>query len=62
MEKTMVKQLVPLQPMEDPTLQHANVPCRKLQPVETPCYRKLLAGTSAHGEEPTQEQVFWQDL
>jgi len=27
-----------------------------------PWWSRLLAGTAAHGENPTQEQVFWQDL
>jgi len=27
-----------------------------------PWWSRLLAGTAAHGEKPTQEQVFWQDL
>ncbi|KAK4830792.1 hypothetical protein QYF61_013625, partial [Mycteria americana] len=75
MVKTMGRKVVPVQPMEviggadihlqpveDPTLKQADMPWRKLQPVENPCQRRLLAGTVAPGEEPTLEKVFWQDL
>lgn len=71
MEKTMVKQVVLLQPMEKdhsdkmflcspwramleqiPTLQtmqeQVDMPWRKLQPMESPCRSKILAGTATH--------------
>lgn len=32
-----------------------------LQTTESPCRSRLLVGTSACGEEPTQGQIFWQE-
>ncbi|GAB0182127.1 acid sphingomyelinase-like phosphodiesterase 3b [Grus japonensis] len=71
MMKTMVKQAVPLQPMkvhsgadihlhpwEDPMLEQVDVPWKLLgscNTMECLCCSKLLAGTVAHGEEPTLE-------
>ena len=76
MKKTMVTQVVPLQPMED----HCGADIH-LQPVEDPMpeqvdaskggcdpvgslrWSRLLAGPVAPWrEEPTLEQVCWQDL
>lgn len=34
----------------------------KLQHMRTLGQSNLSAGTAPHGEEPKQEQVFWQDL
>ena len=73
--KTMVRQAVPLQPMEvhsgadlhlqpreDPTLEQVDAR-RRLGPRGKPCWSRLLAGPVAPWrEEPTLEQVFWQDL
>ncbi|GAB0182161.1 AN1-type zinc finger protein 5-like [Grus japonensis] len=70
MEKTMVRKAVPLQPMEDDG--GADIP---LQPMEDPMPEQVeapeggcdpmgvLAGPVAPWrEDPTLEQVFWQDL
>ncbi|GAB0209950.1 EH domain-containing protein 4 [Grus japonensis] len=76
MVKTMVKQVVPLQPMEDdgeqrfhlqsvedPTLEQVEAPEGGCDPVGSPCWSKLLAGpVDPWREEPTLQQVFWQDL
>jgi len=75
MMKTMVRQAVPLQltevhsgadidlqPMEDPMLEQEDVFWRKLEPVKGLCWSRLLPGTEAPGEKPTQEQIFWQVL
>ncbi|GAB0186829.1 AN1-type zinc finger protein 5-like [Grus japonensis] len=77
MEKTMVRQAVPLQPMdndggadihlqpmEDPMLEQVDAPEGGCDPVGgTPCWSKLLAGpVDPWGEEPTPGQVCWQDL
>lgn len=51
--KIMVRQAVPLQPMEYPTV---------LQSAESPWSRRLLVGAVAHEQEPMWEQEFWQDL
>ena len=72
--RTMVKQDVPLQPME----YHggagfhaaarggdhggAGGPSPTLWPVEDPCQSRFRAGPVAHGEETMQEQVTWQEL
>lgn len=58
----MLEQTTTPKLMEDPTAQHMDVPWRKLQPVESPCRSRLLAGTVAYGEKPTQNQVFPQEL
>ncbi|KAJ7399076.1 hypothetical protein BTVI_118605 [Pitangus sulphuratus] len=44
--------------MEDPPLEQEDVPCRKLQFVESPCWSRILEGPVVHGEKPTLEQVF----
>jgi len=75
MVKTMGKHVVPLQPMkvhgradihmqsmEDPTPEQVDVPWRKLQPVDSSHWSRLLAGAVARGEEPMPRQVFWQDF
>ncbi|GAB0184414.1 AN1-type zinc finger protein 5-like [Grus japonensis] len=76
MEKTMVRQAVSLQPMEvnsgadihlqpveDSMLEQVNVPEGGYDPIESPCWSKLLAGPVAPWrEEPTLKQVCWQDL
>ncbi|GAB0206511.1 epimerase family protein SDR39U1 [Grus japonensis] len=74
--KTMVKQAVPLQPMEDdggaeiplqpvedPTPERVEAPEGDCDPVGSPRWSKLLAGpVDPWREEPTLEQVCWQDL
>ncbi|GAB0202867.1 hypothetical protein GRJ2_002752300 [Grus japonensis] len=76
LEKTMVRQAVPLQPMEDdggadihlqpmedPTLEQVEAPEEGCDPVGSPCWSRLLAGLLAPWiEEPTPEQVCWQEL
>ncbi|GAB0184750.1 AN1-type zinc finger protein 5-like [Grus japonensis] len=76
MEKTMVKQAVPLQPMEDdggadihlqpmedPMPEQVDAPKGGCDPVGSLCWSKLLTGPVAlWREEPTLEQVCWQDL
>ncbi|GAB0186400.1 hypothetical protein GRJ2_001105300 [Grus japonensis] len=76
MEKTMVRQAVPLQPMEvndgadihlhpmeDPTLEQVDAPKGGCDPMGRPCWIRLLAGpVGLWREEPTLEQVCWQDL
>ncbi|GAB0181326.1 AN1-type zinc finger protein 5-like [Grus japonensis] len=76
LEKTMVRQSVPLQPMEvhggadihlqpmeDPTLEQVETPEGGCDPMGSPCWSKLLTGPVAlWREEPTLEQVCWQDL
>jgi len=73
--KTVVRQAVPLQPMEvhggadihmqpreDPTPQHMDVPEGGCDPVESPHWSRVLAGPVAQWkEEPTLEQICWQD-
>ncbi|GAB0208778.1 AN1-type zinc finger protein 5-like [Grus japonensis] len=51
-----------LQPMEDHTPEQVDAPEGGCDPVESPHWSRLLAGPATHGEEPTLEQVFWQDL
>ena len=74
--KTMVRQAVPLQPMEvnggadihlqpmeDPTLEQVDVPEGGCDPVGSPHWSRLLAGPVAPWrEEPRLEQVCWQGL
>ncbi|GAB0182452.1 epimerase family protein SDR39U1 [Grus japonensis] len=76
LEKTMVRQAVPLQPMEvhggadihlqsveDPKPEQVEAPEGGCGPVGSPCWSKLLAGPVAPWrEDPTAEQVCWQDL
>ncbi|GAB0179482.1 AN1-type zinc finger protein 5-like [Grus japonensis] len=76
MEKTMVKQAVPLQPMEvnggadihlqpmeDPMPEQVEAPKGGCDPMGSPCWSKLLAGpVDLWREEPMPEQVCWQDL
>ncbi|GAB0189321.1 AN1-type zinc finger protein 5-like [Grus japonensis] len=76
MEKTVVKQAVPLQPMdirsgtdihlqpvEDPTLEQVDAPEGGCDPMGSTHWSRLLAGPVAPWrEEPTLEQVFWEDL
>ena len=76
LEKTMVRQAVPLQPMEvrggadihlqpmeDPMPEQVDVPKGGCDPVGSPRWSRLLAGPVAPWrEEPTAEQVCWQDL
>ncbi|GAB0183808.1 AN1-type zinc finger protein 5-like [Grus japonensis] len=76
LEKTMVRQAVPLQPvdvdggadihlqpMEDPTLEQVDAPEGGCDPVGSPHWSRLLAGPVAPWrEEPGLEQVCWQDL
>ncbi|PKU41186.1 hypothetical protein llap_8507 [Limosa lapponica baueri] len=64
--KTIVRQVVPLQPMEicggsdihlqpveDPTLEPVGAPEEGCDPVENLHWSRLLAGPVTHGEEPT---------
>ncbi|GAB0203115.1 AN1-type zinc finger protein 5-like [Grus japonensis] len=76
MEKTMVRQAVPLQPMEgdggadihlwpmeDPKSEQVEAPEGGCDPMGSPCWAKLQAGPVApRREELTLEQVCWQDL
>ncbi|GAB0208767.1 AN1-type zinc finger protein 5-like [Grus japonensis] len=76
MEKTMVRQAVPLQPMEinggadihlqpieDPTLEQVEAPEGGCDLVGSSRCSRLLAGpVDPWREEPTLEQVCWQDL
>ena len=72
--KTMVRQAVPLQPMEvhggadihlqpmeDPTPEQVDAPKGGCDPVGSPCWSRLLAGP-VETQEPMLEQVCWQDL
>ncbi|GAB0179552.1 AN1-type zinc finger protein 5-like [Grus japonensis] len=72
----MVKQAVPLQPMEvgggadihlqpveDPTPEQVDAPEGSCDPMGSLHWSRLLAGPVAPWrEEPTPEQVCWQDL
>jgi len=76
MVKTMVRQGVPLkpveahggadihlQPVEDPTPKQVDAPEGGCDPVESPRWSRLLPGpVDPWREEPTLEQVYWQDL
>ncbi|PKU32359.1 hypothetical protein llap_17337 [Limosa lapponica baueri] len=76
MVKTMVRQAVPLQPIEvnsgadihlqlveDPTPEHADAPKGGCDSVGSSLWSRLLAGPVAPWrEEPTLEQVCRQDL
>jgi len=76
MEMTMARQVVPLQPMEvhggadihlqpmdSPTPEQVGGPEGVCDPVESPCWSRLLAGyADPWRDEPTLEQVCWQDL
>lgn len=48
--------------MEDLMPEQVDVAWRKQQPMKSPCWSKLLAGTAACGEEPTWEHVIRQEL
>ncbi|GAB0181314.1 hypothetical protein GRJ2_000596700 [Grus japonensis] len=75
-EKTTVRQAVPLQPMEvhggadihlqpmeDTTLEQVEAPEGGCDPVGSLCWSRLLTGpVTPWREEPTLEQVCWQDL
>ncbi|GAB0181351.1 hypothetical protein GRJ2_000600400 [Grus japonensis] len=75
-KKTMVRQAVPLQPMEvhggadihlqpmeDPMLEQVETPEGGCDPVGSPRWSRLLAGPVAPWKgELTPEQVCWQDL
>ncbi|GAB0180280.1 AN1-type zinc finger protein 5-like [Grus japonensis] len=72
----MVRQAVPLQPMEDdggadihlqpvedPTPEQVEAPKGGCDPMGSPQWSRLLAGPVAlRREKPTPEQVCWQDL
>ena len=72
----MVRQAVPLQPTEvnggadlhlqpgeEPTPEQVDAPEEGCEPVGSPRWRRLLAGAvDPWREEPTLEQVCWQDL
>jgi len=76
MEKTMVRQADPLQPMEvhsaadthlqpreDPTPEQVDVPKGGCDPVGSLCWSRLLAGPVAPWrEEPMLQQVCWQGV
>ncbi|GAB0207999.1 AN1-type zinc finger protein 5-like [Grus japonensis] len=76
MKTTMVRQAVPLQPMEvnggadihlqpeeDPMPEQVDAPKGGCDPTEMLCWSRLLAGpVDPWREEPTPEQVCWQDL
>ena len=76
MVKTMVRQAVPLQPMqvnggadihlqpmEDPTPEQVDLPEGGCDPMGSLHWSRLLAGpVNPWGEEPMLEQVCWQDL
>ncbi|GAB0183894.1 AN1-type zinc finger protein 5-like [Grus japonensis] len=76
MEKTMVRQAVPLQPMEadggadihlqpveDPTPEQVDAPKGGCDPMGSPHWSRLLAGpVDPWREEPTPGQVCWQGL
>lgn len=61
-EKTMLKHFFPPASRGGPNAASGEYAWRKLQPVETPAWSQLLAGTLACGEDSMQEQVFWQGL
>lgn len=74
MEKTMVSKAAPLQPMKDHGVTHSHgslwrshtrasrESMRRLELMESPCWSRVLAGALANEDEPTLEQVFWQEL
>ncbi|GAB0185548.1 AN1-type zinc finger protein 5-like [Grus japonensis] len=52
-----------LQPMEDPTLEKVDAPKGNCDPVGSLRWSRLLAGpVDPWRQEPTPEQVCWQDL
>ncbi|GAB0183574.1 zinc finger and BTB domain-containing protein 5 [Grus japonensis] len=59
MMKTMVMQVVPLQPTEDH--READIHTAALGRSHAGAGMYALKEAAAHGEDPTQEQVFWQD-
>jgi len=58
----MMEQGSTLQPVEETTVEQVALHRRRLPPVEDPCWSRSQAGPVAHEEEPTQEQVTWQEL
>ncbi|GAB0206974.1 AN1-type zinc finger protein 5-like [Grus japonensis] len=76
MEKTTVRQAVPLQPMEvngradiplqpveDPTPEQVEAPKGGCDPMGSPHWSKLLAGpVDPRRDKPMPQQVCWQDL
>jgi len=59
--KSMVEQKSTLQPMEDPMLQQVDILWRKLQPVESPHWRRLLAGPVTKWQIHTVTNPFLKD-
>jgi len=70
-----VKQVVPLQPVDDhgggnvhtaarggPHATAGGDPLKEAAAHGEPIQSRLLAGAVAHGEDSMQEQIFWQDL
>jgi len=52
-----------LQPVENATLEQVDAPEGVCNPVESPCWSRLLTGPVASWrEEPMLEQVCWQGL
>ncbi|GAB0179705.1 zinc finger and BTB domain-containing protein 5 [Grus japonensis] len=59
----MGEQRFHLQPVEDPTPEQVDAPKGGCDPVGSPRWSRLLAGpVDPWTEEPTPEQVCWQDL
>ncbi|OPJ69717.1 hypothetical protein AV530_012697 [Patagioenas fasciata monilis] len=52
----MPEQIYTQQLMKDPLLEQVGMSWWKLQPMESPCRIRLLAGAVACGEKPIQEQ------
>ena len=48
--------------VEETTVEQVALHQWSLPPVEDPCRSRFRAGPVARGEEPTQEQVTWQEL
>ncbi|GAB0190559.1 EH domain-containing protein 4 [Grus japonensis] len=61
--RMMVEQRFHLQPVEDPTPEQVETPEGGCDPMGSLHYSRLLAGpVNLWREEPTPEQVCWQDL
>ena len=61
--RMMMEQRFHLQPMQDPMLEQVETPEGGCDPMGSPHWSKLLAGpVDPWREEPTPEQVCWQDL
>ena len=59
----MVEQRFHLQPVEDPMPEQMETPKGDCDPMGSPRWNRFLAGpVSPWREEPTLEQVCWQDL